>query len=601
MKIQIKYLNGIRFKRFIINSAQRINQMEQYLNDINVFPVADGDTGTNMAATMSSVVKGVKECKESSFTKISSVIADSALTGARGNSGAILAQFFQGLAEATKGKVRLSTEAFAQAATKAAEQARKAISHPQEGTIITVMRDWANHLAEHAPQTPDFVELLKKSLSRAEDSLAKTPDKLLILKKAGVVDAGAQGFVNILEGIVNFIEYGKIKSLKAIASTTNKMRSFNLDKFDFGINFQFCAECLLEGNDLDLETIKQKVNFLGDSLIVAGSINRAHIHIHTDKPEDVFTELSEFGTIVKTKVDNMHKQNTKIKPDTHAKSVGLVTDSTCDLPPEIIKKYNIQVVPIVIQAGEKSYLDQVEIKPKDFIHILETSSEKLSTSQPPPAFFTEAYNKIALKYESIISLHISEKLSGTIQSARMGCKDTGHSNKIHIIDSKTSSVALGLLVAEAAQLIQERFKLEEIINRLKIAADNVKIFISIPTLKYLMRSGRLNKTKGLLGTLLNLKPILTINSDGNIVEAAKVIGQKRVIHKTVDLAIQFAKRVKNPRFGIAHVAAPELAQWYSDKIRTVFNPSKVIIAEASPALSVHIGIGGAAIAVLGDS
>ena len=601
MKIQIKYLNGIRFKLFIINSAQRINQMEQYLNDINVFPVADGDTGTNMAATMSSIVKGVKKCKESSFARISSVIADSALTGARGNSGAILAQFFQGLAEATKDRVRLSTEIFAQAATKAAEQARKAISHPQEGTIITVMKDWADHLVKHAPQTPDFVELFKKSLSKAKDSLAQTPDKLPILKKAGVVDAGALGFVNILEGIVNFIEYGRIKSLKAIASTANKMRSFNLDKVDSGINFQFCAECLLEGSDLDLEIIKQKVNLLGDSLIIAGSIKRAHIHIHTDKPEDVFTELSEFGTIVKTKVDDMHKQHTKIKLDTYTKSIGLVTDSTCDLPPEIIKKYNIQVVPIVIQVGKKSYLDQIEIKPKDFIHILETSNEKLSTSQPPPAFFTEAYNRIALKYESIISLHIAEKLSGTIQGARIGCKDMKHSNKIHIVDSKTTSVALGLLVAEAAQLIQERFSLEEIINRIKIATDNVKIFISIPTLKYLMRSGRLNKTKGLLGTLFNLKPILTINSDGNIVEAAKVIGQKRVIHKTVDLAIQFAKRAKNPRFAITHVAAPELAQWYSDKIRTIFNSSKVMIAEASPALSVHIGIGGAAIAVLGDS
>jgi len=601
MKIRIKYLNGIRFKRFIINSAQRINQMEQYLNDINVFPVADGDTGTNMVSTMSSVVKGVKECKESSFTRISSVIADSALIGARGNSGAILAQFFQGLAEATKGKVRLSTETFAQAATKAAEQARKAISHPQEGTIITVMKDWANHLAENAHHTPDFAELFKKSLSKAKDSLAKTPDKLLILKKAGVVDAGAQGFVNILEGIVNFIEFGKIKSLKAIASTTNKMRSFNLDKVDSEINFQFCAECLLEGIGLDLKTMKQKLSFLGDSLIVAGSKNKVLIHIHTDKPEDVFTELSEFGTIVKTKVDDMHKQHTKIKLDTHTKSIGLVTDSTCDLPPELIKKYNIQIVPIVIQVGEKSYLDKVEIKPKDFIHILETSNEKLSTSQPPPTFFREAYNKIALKYESIISLHISEKLSGTIQGARMGCKDMEYSNKIHIVDSKTSSVALGLLVAEAAQLIQERFSLEEIINRLKIAADNVKIFISIPTLKYLMRSGRLNKTKGLLGTLLNLKPILTVNSDGNIVEAAKVIGQKKVIHKTVDLAIQFAKGVKNPRFAITHVAAPELAQWYSDKIRAIFNSSKVMIAEASPALSVHIGIGGAAIAVLGDS
>jgi DegV family protein with EDD domain len=601
MKIQIKYLNGIRFKRFIINSAQRINQMEQYLNDINVFPVADGDTGTNMAATMSSIVKGVKKCKDSSFTRISSVIADSALIGARGNSGAILAQFFQGLAEATKDKVRISTETFAQAATKAAEQARKAISHPQEGTIITVMKDWADHLVEHAPQTPDFVELFKKSLAKAKDSLAETPDKLLILKKAGVVDAGAQGFVNILEGIVNFIEYGKIKSLRAIASTAHKLRSFNVDKVNSEINFQFCAECLLEGNDLDLETIKQKINFLGDSLIIAGSINRAHIHIHTDIPEDVFTELSEFGTIVQTKVDDMRKQHTKIKLDTHTQSIGLVTDSTCDLPQELIKKYNIQIVPIVIQVGEKSYLDQVEIKPKDFIHILRTSKEKLSTSQPPPAFFREVYNKITLKYESIISLHIAEKLSGTIQGARMGCKDMEYSNKIHIVDSKTSSVALGLLVAEAAHLIQERFKLEEIINRLKIAAGNVKIFISIPTLKYLMRSGRLNKTKGLLGTLLNLKPILTVNSDGNIVEAAKVIGQKRVIHKTSDLAIQFAKSVKNPRFAITHVAAPELAQWYSDKIRTVFNPSKVMIAEASPALSVHIGIGGAAIAVLGDS
>ncbi|MDD5014390.1 MAG: DegV family protein, partial [Atribacterota bacterium] len=425
--------------------------------------------------------------------------------------------------------------------------------------------------------------------------------KLLILKKAGVVDAGAQGFVSILEGIVNFIEYGRIKSLKVIASTTDKMRSVNVDKVDSGINFQFCAECLLEGKGLDLGAIKQKIDSLGDSIIVAGSINRAHIHIHTDTPEDVFTELSEFGTIVKTKVDDMDKQHTKIKLDTHTKSVGLVTDSTCDLPQEIIKKYNIQVVPIVIQIGKKSYLDQVEIKPKDFIHILETSNEKLSTSQPPPAFFTEAYNKLALKYESIISLHISEKLSGTIQGARIGCKNMKYSNKIRIVDSKTSSVALGLLVAEAAQLIQEKFNLEEIIDRIKIAADNVKIFISIPTLKYLMRSGRLNKTKGLLGTLFNLKPILTVNYDGNIVEVAKVVGQKRVIHKTVGLAIQFAKRVKNPRFAITHVAAPELAQWYSDKIRTIFNPSKVIISEASPALSIHIGIGGAAIAVLGDS
>jgi DegV family protein with EDD domain len=296
----------------------------------------------------------------------------------------------------------------------------------------------------------------------------------------------------------------------------------------------------------------------------------------------------------------MYQQHTKIKLDTQ-KNIGLVTDSTCDLPPELIKKYNIKIVPIVIQVGDESYLDQVEIKPKDFCHLLQKSHKKITTSQPTPASFKEVYNKVAPRYESVISVHISEKLSGTIQGARVGAKSTKYSDKIHIIDSKTSSVALGLLVTEAAQLIKKGLELKEVVEQLKTAIDNVKIFISIPTLKYLMRSGRLSKAKGFLGTLLNLKPIMTVNSDGFIVEAAKVIGQKRVVHKTLDLAIQFAQSVKNPRFGITHVAAPELAQWYGYKIRTVFNFSKVMISEASPALSVHIGIGGAAIAVMGDS
>ncbi len=115
-----------------------------------------------------------------------------------------------------------------------------------------------------------------------------------------------------------------------------------------------------------------------------------------------------------------------------------------------------------------------------------------------------------------------------------------------------------------------------------------------------MKSGRLSRTKGFLGTMIHLKPVISIDDNGYIVEAAKTIGKKRLVHKTLDLAIEFAKSVKNPRFGIAHVSAPELAQWYCGKIQTFFNSSKVIITEASPALSVHVGIGGAVIAVLGD-
>jgi len=168
MKIQIKYINGIRFRRFIMTSAQRIEQNKAHLNDINVFPVADGDTGTNLAITMNNIVEDVQDFRQSSFDLTMQQIAKSALKGARGNSGAILAQFFQGLAEATRGMSRLTTVAFSQAALKAARQAHMAIAEPCEGTIITVMRDWAHYISQMAHKTPDFVELFKQSLHKAK-------------------------------------------------------------------------------------------------------------------------------------------------------------------------------------------------------------------------------------------------------------------------------------------------------------------------------------------------------------------------------------------------------------------------------------------------
>ena len=597
MKTQIRYLNGIRFKRFMIYSSRRINQMENYLNKINVFPVADGDTGTNMSLTMNSILEGVKKCNDSSFAEISSVIADSALKGARGNSGAILAQYFQGLAEATHGKIRLSTRAFAYAALKAAEQAREAISNPKEGTIITVMKDWANYLSKYSLDTSDFAELFKKSLARARESLAETPNKLAVLKKAGVVDAGAQGFVNLIEAIVHYIESEKIKSLTSIDSSIKQIKKYNIAGMDQEINFQFCSECLIEGVNLNRDAIRRKLSPFGDSLIVAGSKDKVHIHIHTDFPKAVFSCLSEFGTVDQIKIDDMFQQNKKYAQPSN---IGLVTDSTCDLPPEIIKEHHIHVVPIVIQVGKESYLDQVEIKPDDFSRLLRTSNERLSTSQPPPASFEEMYNKIADKHESIISLHLSEKLSGTIQASRVGAKSTNYHKKIFTVDSKTTTIALGLMLIEAARLIKEGYPIKGIIDKLKKASKNVKIFVSIPNLKYLMKSGRLSRTKGFLGTMIHLKPVISIDDNGYIVEAAKTIGQKRLVRKTLDLAVNFAKNVKNPRFGIAHVSAPELAQWYYEKIKNLFSSSSIIITQASPALSVHVGIGGVVIAVLGD-
>ena len=600
MKIKIRYLNGVRLKRSIIASAERVKQAEDHLNAINVFPVADGDTGTNMAITMDSISSGVQTCNESSFAKISNVIADSALSGARGNSGVILAQFFQGLAEATREKVNLTTRAFAEAVAKAVEKTVNAISNPTEGTIITVMRDWSNYLLEHAHKTHDFVDLLKNSLVRAKESLAETPGKLKVLKKAGVVDAGAEGFVNLIQGVVDFIDAGKITALKAENHMLNKIRSSYIIKSGDSIQYRFCTECLIEGSGIDRDKLRQGLQGKGDSLIVIGSEKRVRVHIHTNKPQEVFELAADLGSLVKTKADDMRRQHKDIIHKNIRKKIALVTDSTCDLPPELIEKYHIQIVPVILHVGRTSYRDREDINSADFYNLLQSTDERFSTSQPPPAQFSNVYEKLVPKYEAVLSIHISGNISGTIQGARMSAANKTCENKVSIFDSRTTSASLGLLVAEAGWMIEEGVELADIISRLERLRQYTRIFIHLPTLKYLVRSGRLSAAKGMIGTLLNLKPVLSMNPEGKIAEVAKVIGLRKVELKTLELALRFARSVKNPRFSVSHVLALELAEWYKKEILHHYPDAEVFTVAATPALGVHTGPGSAGIAVLGE-
>jgi uncharacterized protein len=600
MRIKIKYINGVRFRRFIITSAQRINQTENHLNDINVFPVADGDTGTNLAVTMNHIVREVQDFRKNSFEEMIQRIAKAALMGARGNSGAILAQFFQGLAEATRGMSRLTTVVFSQAAVKAAEQATMAIAAPREGTIITVMKDWAHYLSKSAHKTPDFVELFKRSLKKARISLLETPNKLAILKRAGVVDAGAEGFVNLLEGIVDFIEFGKLRTLKSdekksLIDAGEKLFLYSKRK----TKFRYCTECLIEGRDLDKNLIRQKLDGLGDSQVIAGSHEQVRIHIHTNKPDFVFSQVGSVGHIIETKVDDMWEQTEGVRKKTVKRKIALVTDTTCDLPDDLIKKYQIKLVPIVVQVDQESFLDRINISTKEVVNYLENSHYHVTTSQPPYQYFEDIYQQAAQENKEIISMHISGKLSGTYQAACVASRKSQHNAKIRVLDARTSTVALGLLVLKAARLIEEGFTMDQIVKKLEYHIAKSKIFVSIPTLKYLIRSGRLDKVKGLIGSMMNLKPVITLNQHGAFEEAAKVIGYRRLLDKSLELASKFAESVKNPCFAIAHIQDIRLAQWYQKELQSRFPQAEILIAEGSPALSVHIGKGGTAIAVMG--
>ena len=203
---KIKYIDGIRFYRAIVVGINKLISHQDYLNQINVFPVPDGDTGTNMAFTVSEILEGTSGTVSSNIGEMTQTVADLALDGARGNSGAILAQFFIGLSEGLDGKDKMSVKDFSNAFQKASENAWSALSDPQEGTILTIFKDLSKFLDDFTsdPKNDDFLPLMNQCLDKAQESLDSTPEKMQLLKKAGVVDAGAQGFIDLLKGINEF-------------------------------------------------------------------------------------------------------------------------------------------------------------------------------------------------------------------------------------------------------------------------------------------------------------------------------------------------------------------------------------------------------------
>ncbi len=595
----VTYLDGPRLKHAVVAGAQRLISMQEQLNNINVFPVPDADTGTNMALTMRSVADGALNCNESSVHAMSVALADSALMGARGNSGAILAQFFQGLSEGFQGKARSSISDFARAVNHASRASREAIAEPRDGTILTVIQDWAIYIQETWGKAADFPTLIRQSLRAATDSLQRTPEKLKVLAKAGVVDAGAQGFVHLLEGITSFMQSGKIERLARGVLNFANIKA-KVEESPEAITFQYCTQAFVVGTDIDRQALKMRLQPLGDSMIVAGSNARVRIHIHTNEPEKVFTLAREYGELTDARHDDMRNQHHAAHHDPEKQTVAIITDSSCDLPSDDFIKKNIRMVPVLVIFGNNSYVDKVTITDREFYRMLEESPKPPTTSQPAPADFREAYQQAALNHREAVAIILSGAASGTLQAAARAAEMVKNDIKVRVIDSKNVTVGLGLIVREAAELAAAGASVEEIIQRAEWAVRNVRVFISVETMTHLVRGGRVSRFRGVLANLLNLKPILVMNAEGKPEAVAKTFGGRSGHLKLFEMVKEQAARRRNLRFMVAHARAPETAAFYADQIRRHFEAREIPIVSVSPALGAHAGPGAAGIAFLGE-
>ncbi|MTI53860.1 DAK2 domain-containing protein [Geosporobacter ferrireducens] len=304
--MKIKYIDGPLLKKMMIQAANSLENNKSTVDALNVFPVPDGDTGTNMALTMNSAAKEIKNIKDESVESVSEAAANGSLMGARGNSGVILSQLFRGFSKACKGKNKLNTVDLANALKSASDTAYKAVMKPIEGTILTVAREIGEKAIEISKKEEDLESFLWQIIEYAEKVLDKTPDLLKVLKQAGVVDAGGKGLIYIYKGF-----YGALTGKEMEISETAPLNTveFHSDVELGEITFGYCTEFIIKGSRIDIEDFKKKIGTYGDCMLVVGDESLAKVHIHTNNPGSVLEHGLKLGELISIKIDNMRQQH----------------------------------------------------------------------------------------------------------------------------------------------------------------------------------------------------------------------------------------------------------------------------------------------------
>ena len=304
-------VDGPVFKQALLGSLSWLTANHEEVNRLNVFPVPDGDTGTNMLLTLQSAVEDIKDSNAAEVSKIAKLASHGSLMGARGNSGVILSQIFRGFARAVEGKSSLTPRELAAAFEEAANAAYRAVNKPTEGTILTVARE-AGRAATAAATSADasIPGVIAAAATGARDAVLKTPSQLQILREAGVVDAGGFGLQIILEGMLKTVEESAFAASAHAAAPKVQAAQVALDLPEGG--WGYCTEFLIEGNSLDVDVIRDQIEALGNSVMVVGEPELVKVHVHTDDPTRVITLAGGYGKVLKLNVGDMSTQHKRI-------------------------------------------------------------------------------------------------------------------------------------------------------------------------------------------------------------------------------------------------------------------------------------------------
>ena len=515
-----KTINSTLFRKMIIAGAKVLDNNKKFVDSLNVFPVPDGDTGTNMSLTFNSAVKEINNCPDNSFAAISNALSKGALRGARGNSGVILSQILKGIAtEVGKCENELTTKQFAKAMVEGSQVAYKAVTVPKEGTILTVIRVMAETAVKAAKKVSDFEQFFDIILTDGEAILQQTPEMLPVLKKANVVDAGGRGLIVIFTGMQKMLLGEEIDiSVEELAPANNNIPSFGSDSNDYIINldnlgdieFAYCTEFMVthmkaKTTISDIDKLRENLMQIGDCVVCIGDLELVKVHVHTNEPNIALGYALEMGEIINIKIENMLEQNRELKrirtqAQVNLKPFGMVAVAPGD---GIAGVFNDILVDAIIEGGQTmnpsaddiaKACDKVQAKEvfvlpnnKNIIFAAEQAKELTSKklhviptkSVPEGISAALAFNPDATAEENLENMKSSKdnvtaaSVTYAVRTTHMDGFDLNQGDIIGLNDSNI--LAKGLLVNDTTIDLIEKVKNDDVVNITLFYGKDIKL------------------------------------------------------------------------------------------------------------------------------
>lgn len=583
-------LNKNQLHQAILAGCQSLMNQKEILNQINVFPIADGDTGDNMASTANAIIKFSSVHDTLKLTMNS--VADASILGARGNSGIIFSQFFNAWAEAISIEKHLTMDCFSQLLLKSAYQVRSAIPNPVDGTLLTLIEAWASFTRERV-DTDCFDIAIPQLLPLLEKEVQQTASTLPVLKELNLVDAGALGFYYFITGFSYSLQHPE-KELRVDENTLLMKAGHSAIPSSKMPEYRYCTEAVIKATSIDAQKLTSQLETHGDCALVASNERLCHIHVHTNEPHKLFAALMSDFTVQYPKIDDMFRQFQTHHHRQH--SIALLTDSSADIPQSLLDEYQIHQISLNIHLDEHQLLDRYCLDSNDFYNRLKHLKTYPKTSYPTPALIRDKIELLANHYDHVIAISLSKRMSGIYEHLKTAAENKAN---VTVIDSKTNSAAHGLLLHYAGKLIRSGMSIDQTINAVRNAIETTYIFVIVDQFDSMLRSGRLNKFKARIAEFVKVKPIISIDTEGKGFVCGQSFSLEAAFEKIINM-INTKEKKENltlQEYAIVHAGAQEKAIEFSTITTARFNKSPEYIDSVSLAIGLHAGQGCIALAV----